>query len=60
MRQAKFEKSLTIAINSIIFERVRELAKIKQISIGEWVRSVIETALNSKRDNGSVPKNKEE
>jgi hypothetical protein len=45
MKIAQFTKSLTVSLRPEVFEKIKQITDEKQISIGEWVRDAIETAL---------------
>jgi len=47
MKQAVFTKSLTVALRPETYGQIKAITDERQISIGEWVRSAIETALTT-------------
>jgi hypothetical protein len=52
MKIAKFTKSLTIALNEAIFEEIKRITDAEQISMGEWVREAVNTALKTHQQKG--------
>ena len=49
MKTAQYTKSLTVSLRPEIFEKIKQITDQRQISIGEWVRDAIETALSAIR-----------
>jgi cytidylate kinase len=47
MKTAKFTKALTIALHPDVYERVKRITDVEQISMAEWVRHVLERALKN-------------
>ena len=47
MKTAQYTKSLTVSLRPEVFDQIRRITDEKKISIGEWVRDVIETALST-------------
>ena len=47
MKTAQYTKSLTVSLRPEIFEKIKRITDEKQISLGEWVRDAIETALST-------------
>jgi predicted HicB family RNase H-like nuclease len=47
MKTAKFTKSLTVSLRPEVFDQIKQITDEKKISIGEWVRDAIETALST-------------
>ena len=47
MKTAQFTKSLTVSLRPEIFEKIKQITDERQISIGEWIRDAIETALST-------------
>jgi predicted HicB family RNase H-like nuclease len=54
MRKARFKKQLTIAISPEHFEQIKKITDAKQISMGEWVREAVNTALETHRQKGDL------
>ncbi len=52
MKTAQFTKSLTVSLRPEIFEKIEQITDERQISIGEWVRDAIETALSTIQQKG--------
>ena len=47
MRKRQFTKSLSVALPEEHFELIKEITDVMQVSMAEWVRVVVETALNN-------------
>ena len=47
MRTAQYTKSLTVSLRPEVFDRIKQITDERHISIGEWVRDAIETALSA-------------
>ena len=47
MKTATFTKALTVSLRPEVFEEIKGITDEKKISIGEWVRDAIETALSN-------------
>ena len=47
MKTAQYTKSLTVSLRQEIFEKIKQITDERKISIGEWVRDAIETALSA-------------
>jgi len=45
MKQAVFNKSLTISIRPDVFEQIKEITDEERISISEWFRAAADAAL---------------
>jgi len=45
MKTARFTKALTIALNPEAYEQIKQITDAEQISIAEWVRNAVDTAL---------------
>ena len=52
MKQALFTESLTIAIASEQYEQIKQITDQCRISMGEWVRGAVESALNNIKREG--------
>ena len=48
MKTALYTKSLTVSLRPEIYDQIKRITDEKHISIGEWVRDAIETALLKK------------
>ena len=46
MKTAQFTKSLTVSLRPEVFDQIKQITDKKKLSIGEWVRDAIETALS--------------
>jgi hypothetical protein len=54
MRVARFEKALTIALELEVYGQIQRITDEQRISMAEWVRNAINTALKkAKQDGGS-------
>jgi predicted DNA-binding protein len=49
MKQAIFTKSLTISMPPEQYEQIKQITDQERISMGEWVREAIDTALKKNR-----------
>jgi predicted HicB family RNase H-like nuclease len=47
MKTAQYTKSLTVSLRPEVYDRIKRITDEKHISIGEWVREAIETALST-------------
>ena len=47
MKTAQFTKALTVSLRPEVFDQIKQITDEKHISIGEWVRDAIETALST-------------
>jgi hypothetical protein len=47
MRTAKFTKSLTVSLRPEAFEHIKKISDERQISIADWVRAVVDKALEN-------------
>jgi len=45
MKQAVFNKSLTISIRPEVFDLIKEITDVERISISEWFRAAADAAL---------------
>ena len=45
MKTARFTKALTIALNPEAYGQIKQITDAEQISIAEWVRNAVDTAL---------------
>jgi hypothetical protein len=45
MKTAQYTKSLTVSLRPKAYDKIKQITDEKHISIGEWVRDAIETAL---------------
>ena len=52
MKQAIFTESLTIAIAPEKYEQIKEITGQGRISMGEWVRNAIDSALKTNQPKG--------
>ena len=52
MKQAIFTKSLTISMPPEQYEQIKEITDQCRISMGEWVRDAVATALNNIKREG--------
>jgi predicted HicB family RNase H-like nuclease len=47
MKTAQYTKSLTVSLRPEVYDQIKRITDEKHISIGEWVRDAIETALST-------------
>jgi hypothetical protein len=47
MRVAKFTKPLTVGLEPEIYARIQQITDQSQISMAEWIRKVIDSALRN-------------
>jgi hypothetical protein len=45
MREAKFTKSLTVALPIDVYQKIKEITDDEKISMAQWVRKVVNVAL---------------
>ena len=45
MKTAQYTKSLSISLRPEIFEKIKQITDERQISIGEWIREAVHSAL---------------
>ena len=45
MREAKFTKSLTVALPIDVYQKIKQITDDEKISMAQWVRKVINLAL---------------
>ena len=45
MREAKFTKSLTVALPIDVYQKIKQITDDEKISMAQWVRRAIHTAL---------------
>ena len=45
MREAKFTKSLTVALPIDVYQKIKKITDDEKISIAQWVRKVVNMAL---------------
>ena len=45
MRQARFTKGLTVALQEEMYIKIRKITDQQKISMGEWIRRMAEKAL---------------
>ena len=49
MKVAQYTKPLTVAARSEVFDQIKETSDEMQISMAEWVRHVLESALKNEK-----------
>jgi len=55
MKTAQYTKSLTVSMRPEVFDQIKQITDEKHISIGEWIRDAIETALlNNNREEDTM------
>ena len=54
MKTARFTKALTIALNPETYEQIKQITDAEQISIAEWVRDAVDTALEAHQQKGDL------
>ena len=47
MKEALFTKSLTLALSPEVFTEIKKITDDEKISMAEWVRDAVETALEN-------------
>jgi hypothetical protein len=50
MKTQQYPKALTFALPQDHFEQIKQITDEKRISIAEWVRGAVETALEQQRE----------
>ena len=53
MKEALFTKSLTVAMSPDVYEKIKKFTDEEKISMAEWVREAVETALKTNLKEGS-------
>ena len=51
MRTSKFTKALTIALPPEHFEQIKQITDEQEISLAQWVRHAVASALKNNPDN---------
>ena len=46
MREAKFTKSLTVALPIDVYQKIKQITDDEKISLAQWVRKVVNLALD--------------
>ena len=54
MKTAKFTKPLTIALHQDVYEEIKKITDDEKISMAEWVREAVETALTGKQQEEDI------
>ena len=54
MKTAQYTKSLTVSLQQEVYDQIKQITDEKHISIGEWVRDAIETALSTIQQKGET------
>jgi hypothetical protein len=49
MKKAVYTKSLTIAVSPDQYAQIKDITDEKRISMGEWVREVVDAALSNQQ-----------
>ena len=47
MKTAQYTKSLTVSLRPEAYDQIRQITDVRQISIGQWVRDALDTALSA-------------
>jgi predicted HicB family RNase H-like nuclease len=47
MKEAKYSKAFTVALEQEVFEQIKRITDEKRISMAEWVRDAVDAALNN-------------
>jgi len=45
MREAKFTKSLTVALPIDVYQKIKQITDDEKISMAQWVRKIVNMAL---------------
>jgi len=45
MREAKFVKSLTVALPIDVYQKIKQITDYEKISMAQWVRRIVNMAL---------------
>ena len=55
MKTAQFTKSLTVSLRPEVFDQIKQITDERHISIGEWIRDAIDSALkNNNREEDTM------
>jgi hypothetical protein len=49
MKVARFIKPLTVAFDQAVFEQIKRITDVKQISMAEWARDAVDAALEKEQ-----------
>ena len=52
MKTAQYTKSLTVSLRPEVFDQIKQITDEKKISIGEWVREAVQSALSKIQQKG--------
>jgi hypothetical protein len=47
MKTAQYTKSLTVSLHPEVFDQIKRITDARNISMGEWVRDAVASALNN-------------
>jgi len=47
MRQARYTKGLTVALQEEVYNKIRKITEQEKISMGEWIRNMADKALSN-------------
>lgn len=47
MREAKYCKSLTVALSEEVFQKIKAITDQERISMAEWIREIVDNALKN-------------
>ena len=45
MKKAKFTKSVTVMLDPVVHEEIKQVTDEREISVGEWIREAVRQAL---------------
>ena len=54
MKEAQFTKSLTVALTPEVYKEIKKITDEQKISMAEWVRNAVETALATKQQEEDI------
>jgi len=55
MKTAQYTKALTVSMRPEVFDQIKQITDERHISIGEWIRDAVDTALaNNNREEDTM------
>ncbi len=49
MRKAQFTKPLSVAFPAEVYDQIKEISDLDEISMAEWIRQVVDKALEGNK-----------
>ncbi len=54
MKTAQYTKSLTVSLRPEVFDQIKQITDERQISIGQWVRDAVDSALEKVKQKKAI------